>query len=170
MNQTSRRDFGPFLLRLVVGSLFIAHLYWKFAVLLGGLPAWWSGLLKDGYPKFVPAYVLSAEVAGALLLIPGVLTRYVALYAVPMMVGAAEFWWVRKGLLHQGRRGTARGLARAAQPAGLPGRRRLRPCPISWLGSPGPTIQADLRHPGSASRRAPCAPERTQAGFRFAVG
>ena len=33
----------------------------------------------------------------ALLLIPGVLTRYVALYAMPMMLGAAQFWLVRKG-------------------------------------------------------------------------
>jgi putative oxidoreductase len=41
--------------------------------------------------------VLSAEIGGALLLIPGVLTRYVALYAIPMMLGAAQFWAVRKG-------------------------------------------------------------------------
>lgn len=95
--QTSRPDLGPFLLRLLIGSLFITHLYWKFAVLPGGLPTWWGGLVKQGYAQFVPAYVLSAEVAGALLLIPGVATRYVALFAVPMMVGAAEFWWVRKG-------------------------------------------------------------------------
>ena len=95
--ETSRRDLGPFLLRLLIGSLFITHLYWKFAVLPGGLHAWWGGLVKAGYPQFVPAYVFSAEVAGALLLIPGVLTRYVALYAIPMMIGAAEFWWARKG-------------------------------------------------------------------------
>jgi putative oxidoreductase len=53
--------------------------------------------VKSGYPTFVPAYVLSAEFAGALLLIPGVLSRYVALYAMPMMFGAAEFWLARKG-------------------------------------------------------------------------
>ena len=80
-----------------MGSLFIAHLYWKFALLPGGLHAWWTGLIKIGYPELVPAYVLSAELAGALLLIPGVFTRYVAAYAVPMMIGAAQFWFVRKG-------------------------------------------------------------------------
>lgn len=85
------------LLRLLLGSLFIAHLYWKASVLPGGLESWWGNLERAGYPGFVPAYVLSAEVAGALLLIPGVLTRYVALYAVPMMIGAAHFWLVRKG-------------------------------------------------------------------------
>ncbi len=41
--------------------------------------------------------MLSAEFAGALLLIPGVYARYVALYAMPMMVGAAQFWLVRNG-------------------------------------------------------------------------
>jgi putative oxidoreductase len=97
MNETLTRDIGPLLLRALIGSLFIAHIYWKLAVLPGGLPAWWGGLVKAGYPPFVPAYVFSAEIAGALLLIPGVLTRYVALYAIPMMIGAAQFWWVRKG-------------------------------------------------------------------------
>lgn len=85
------------LLRLLLGSLFIAHLYWKVTVFPGGIETWWANLERAGYPGFVPAYVLSAEIAGALLLIPGVLTRYVALYAVPMMIGAAQFWLVRKG-------------------------------------------------------------------------
>jgi putative oxidoreductase len=85
------------LLRILLGALFIAHLYWKFAIFPGGLPAWWANLIKAGYPAFVPAYVVSAEVAGALLLIPGVLSRYVALYAMPMMLGAAHFWLLRKG-------------------------------------------------------------------------
>ena len=96
-HRKSQPDLGAFLLRLLLGALFISHLYWKFSVLPGGLATWWNGLIKAGYPPFVPAYVISAEVACALLLIPGVLARYVALYAVPMMVGAAEFWWVRKG-------------------------------------------------------------------------
>jgi putative oxidoreductase len=93
----SLRAYAPLALRLLLGALFIAHLYWKLAVLPGGLGAWWSGLEKSGYPAFAPAYVLSAEFAGALLIIPGVLTRYAALYAMPMMAGAAQFWLVRKG-------------------------------------------------------------------------
>jgi len=84
-------------LRLLLGALFIAHLYWKLAILPGGLTAWWGNLRTNGYPAFVPAYVLSAELFGALLLIPGVLTRYVAIYAMPMMIGAAQYWLVRKG-------------------------------------------------------------------------
>lgn len=85
------------LLRLLLGSLFISHLYWKLIILPNGVAGWWSTLSANGYPDFVMAYVLSAEVFGALLLIPGVLTRYVALYAMPMMLGAAHFWLERKG-------------------------------------------------------------------------
>jgi len=100
LTQTTQRagsEFALFLLRLLLGSLFIAHLYWKIAVLPGGLLAWRDGLIGNGYPSFVSYYVLSAEFAGALLLIPGVFARYVALYAAPMMIGAAQFWLARNG-------------------------------------------------------------------------
>jgi putative oxidoreductase len=45
----------------------------------------------------VPWYAISAEFVGALLLIPGIYTRWASLYAVPLMIGAAQFWVVRKG-------------------------------------------------------------------------
>ncbi|MDQ0465232.1 putative oxidoreductase [Caulobacter ginsengisoli] len=90
-------ETAALLIRVLLGTLFIAHLYWKLAILPGGLEAWWGNLRAAGYPAFVPAYVLSAEVAGAVLLIPGVMPRYVALYAMPMMLGAAQFWLARKG-------------------------------------------------------------------------
>lgn len=89
--------YAALLLRVTLGLMFIAHLYWKFAILPGGLHTWWSGLTADGYPAFVPWYVISAEFAGALLLIPGIYTRWVSLYILPMMLGAAQFWLVRKG-------------------------------------------------------------------------
>jgi putative oxidoreductase len=90
------------LLRLLLGSLFIAHLYWKFAVFPGGLTRWWGGLASNGYYWFVPWYVLSAEFAGALLLIPGIYACWVSLYALPMMLGAAQFWATRKGFYFTG--------------------------------------------------------------------
>lgn len=89
--------YGALLLRVLLGALFLAHLYWKLAIVPGGIGGWYANLLRNGYPWLVPAYVLSAEFAGALLLIPGVLTRWVALYAVPMMIGAAQFWFARTG-------------------------------------------------------------------------
>jgi putative oxidoreductase len=95
--RTSSAESAVFLLRVLLGALFIAHLSWKLTIFPGGVEAWWNNLINNGYPAFVPAYVLSAEIAGAALLIPGVWARYVALYAVPMMIGAAQFWLERKG-------------------------------------------------------------------------
>ncbi|HEY2178966.1 MAG TPA: DoxX family protein [Caulobacteraceae bacterium] len=84
-------------LRLVIGALFIAHLYWKFAILPSGFAGWWAGFAHNHYPAFVPAYVFSAELAGAVLIAPGLWARWAALYALPMMLGAAQFWLARKG-------------------------------------------------------------------------
>ena len=89
--------YAALLLRLTLGSLFIAHLYWKFAILPGGLQKWWSNFETNGYHWLVPWYAISAEFAGALLLIPGIYTRWVSLYAMPLMIGASQFWLVRKG-------------------------------------------------------------------------
>jgi putative oxidoreductase len=94
--------YAALLLRVALGALFIAHLYWKFALLNGGLPHWWAGLLGAGYPWFVPYYVISAEFVGALCLIPGLYARWAALYALPMMIGAAWFWVGRKGFYFTG--------------------------------------------------------------------
>ena len=89
--------YAPLLLRLTLGAMFIAHIYWKLVLLPGGLERWWASFATNGYPWFVPWYAASAELAGALLLIPGLCTRWVSLYAIPLMVGAAYFWAVRKG-------------------------------------------------------------------------
>lgn len=90
-------SYAALLLRVTLGLLFLAHLYWKFEILPGGVHTWWAGLLANGYPWFVPWYSISAELAGALLLIPGVYTRWVSLYALPLTIGASHFWLVRKG-------------------------------------------------------------------------
>ncbi|HWD67877.1 MAG TPA: DoxX family membrane protein [Caulobacteraceae bacterium] len=97
MNKRTGAPIGALLLRVLLGALFIAHLYWKFFLLKGGLHAWWEGLAMLGYSPVALVYVLSAEFAGALLLIPGICARWVALWAVPMMIGAAQFWLARKG-------------------------------------------------------------------------
>lgn len=97
MNNSKLNSYAPLVLRVMLGLLFIAHLYWKFAILPDGLNGWFSILESSGYPSFVSWYVLSVEFAGALLLIPGVYVRWVSLYAIPMMIGAAYFWATRTG-------------------------------------------------------------------------
>ncbi len=87
--------YGALLLRIVLGTLFIAHLGKKFFVT--GVDVWWLNLHQQGYPDWIIGYTLSVEFAAALLLIPGIYTRLVCLYAIPMMLGAAQYWWARKG-------------------------------------------------------------------------
>lgn len=96
---------GPWallVLRVAIGLLFIAHLYWKFAVLPVGFSGWWAGFAHSHYPWYIPYYVFSAELVGALLIIPGVWARWAALYAAPMMAGAAQYWLARKGFYFVG--------------------------------------------------------------------
>jgi len=90
-------EIAAFLLRVSLGMLFIVHLYWKLAIAEGGFQQWWGNFEKNGYHKLVPYYVVSAEILGAVLLIPGIHTRWVCLYVLPLMIGATHFWYVRKG-------------------------------------------------------------------------
>lgn len=89
--------YAALLLRVTLGLMFLAHLYWKFEILPGGVAKWWSNLSASGYPGFVLWYAISAELAGALFLIPGLYVRWVSLYALPLTIGAAHFWLVRRG-------------------------------------------------------------------------
>src|SRR3954451_3930445 len=59
--------WAALLLRVTLGSLFIAHLYWKFAALPGGLNTWWSNFATNKYPPITPWYCISAEILGAVL-------------------------------------------------------------------------------------------------------
>jgi putative oxidoreductase len=94
---TTTAPYAALLLRPALGLLFIAHLYWKFELLPGGFHRWWANFSTNGYAFFVPWYAISAEFAGALLLIPGIYTRWVSLYALPLTIGASHFWLIRRG-------------------------------------------------------------------------
>ena len=94
---TPGTPFAALLLRVTLGLMFLAHLYWKFKILPGGFHSWSSGLQANGYPRFVLWYAFSAELAGAFFLIPGIFTRWVSLYALPLMLGASHFWLTRRG-------------------------------------------------------------------------
>ncbi len=87
--------YAALLLRVTLGLLFITHIYWKFFVF--GFDLWVTRLHEAGYSTVVVIYVLCAESAAALLLIPGIFTRWVSLFALPLMLGAAQFWLVRTG-------------------------------------------------------------------------
>jgi putative oxidoreductase len=87
--------YAALLLRLVVGALFILHIYRKFVIT--GIGAWSDNMAHNGYPRIVVLYVLVAEFCAAVALPLGLWTRWVSLLAFPLIAGAAQFWLVRKG-------------------------------------------------------------------------
>jgi putative oxidoreductase len=87
--------YAALVLRLTLGLLFIVHLYWKFVIY--GFDPWLNRLHEAGYSTLIVIYVVCAEIAGAVLLIPGIFTRWVSLFALPLMIGASQFWLARTG-------------------------------------------------------------------------
>src|ERR1700723_3817103 len=124
--------WATLLLRVSLGLLFIAHLYWKFVILDGGLDKWWTQFAANGYPAITPWYCISAEFAGALLLIPGIWTRWVCIYALPLILGAAQYWAVRKGFYFT-IGGSELSIVWALM---LVTQARMRPCQLRCLGWP----------------------------------
>ena len=87
--------YAALFLRLSLSFLFFAHIYRKFAII--GFDPWWSGLQKAGYADWMLSYTLVAEFAGAILLLLGIYSRYVSLFAMPVMIALVYHWAVRKG-------------------------------------------------------------------------
>lgn len=80
------------LLRLALGTMFIAHALLKYFVFT--LPGTAQFFASVGFPGFLGYVVFAAELIGGLLLIAGVRTRVVALALVPVLLGAT---WTHAG-------------------------------------------------------------------------
>jgi putative oxidoreductase len=87
--------YAALFLRVSLAFFFFAHIYRKFAVI--GFDTWWSGLTKDGYAEWMLYYTLVAEFAAGVLLLIGAYTRYVSLFAMPVMIAVTYHWAIRKG-------------------------------------------------------------------------
>ena len=95
---------------LLGSSVDVAHLYWKFVIFPGRLHAAWElASFANRYPAFVPALCSFGRVCRRAPAVPGILAL-VALYALPMMLGAAQFWLLRNGFYLQAAARTAAGL------------------------------------------------------------
>jgi putative oxidoreductase len=82
-------DYGPTLLRLSLGVMWIAHASLKlFVFTLPGTVKYFDSV---GFPGFLAYPVFGAEVLGGLALIFGIYARQAALALIPVMAGAA---WV----------------------------------------------------------------------------
>jgi len=87
--------YAALVLRVALSGMFIAHLYRKFMGV--GFAAWWDGLNLAGYADWMLGYTVAAEFAGAVLLLLGIYTRYVSVFALPVMVAVTYHWAIRKG-------------------------------------------------------------------------
>jgi putative oxidoreductase len=92
MNDARLTATAALLLRLSLGTMFIAHALLKYFVFtLPGTAQFFGSL---GLPGVLGYAVFAAELVGGLLLILGVQTRAVALALVPVLLGAT---WVHAG-------------------------------------------------------------------------
>ena len=133
--------YGVLLLRLTLGAFFRAHIYLKFFLYPGGFHQWWDNFAINGYYWFVPWYVVSAEVVGAFLIIPGIHARWASLYALPLMVGAVYFILVRKGFFFASggcEFPVAWAIMLAVQVLAGDGAYALKPSPLPWVSSSEP--------------------------------
>jgi putative oxidoreductase len=88
----SRIAYAALVLRLALGTMFIAHALLKYFVFtLPGNAQFFASL---GLPGFLGYVTFAAELAGGVLLIAGYKTRIVSLALVPILIGAT---WVHSG-------------------------------------------------------------------------
>jgi putative oxidoreductase len=79
-------DHAALILRLALGTMFIAHAMLKYFVFtLPGTEQYFGSL---GLPGFLGYVVFAAELVGGLLLVLGVRVRIVASALVPVLIGA----------------------------------------------------------------------------------
>ena len=92
MIDTRTAPYAALMLRLALGTMFVAHALLKlFVFTLPGTVQFFESL---GLPGVLAYATFAAELAGGLLLIAGVGTRWVAAALVPVLIGAA---WVHSG-------------------------------------------------------------------------
>lgn len=92
MTSTRNSAYAALLLRLSLGTLFIAHAALKYFVFT---PAGTEQFFVSvGFPGFLAYVTIAAELAGGLLLLLGVQARIVALALIPVLLGAT---WVHSG-------------------------------------------------------------------------
>jgi putative oxidoreductase len=93
MSEGRLRSYGVLLLRIALGTMFIAHsvIYMAMTLTLTGTVDFFASL---GLPPWFAYATVLAEALGGLLLILGVQTRWVALALSPILFGAI---WVHSG-------------------------------------------------------------------------
>ena len=94
MTQHRQTEFATFLLRIALGTMYLAHsVVLKFATY--GLAGTAGFFVSVGLPGWLAYVTFLAEAIGGVLLILGVQTRWVVLALIPALFGAII--WVHAG-------------------------------------------------------------------------
>ena len=92
MNESRNAATAALVLRLSLGTMFVAHALLKYLVFtLPGTAQFFASL---GLPGVLGYATFAAELVGGILLIAGVKTRIVSLALVPVLIGAS---WAHSG-------------------------------------------------------------------------
>ncbi|MEP7180712.1 MAG: DoxX family protein [Betaproteobacteria bacterium] len=86
--QAQRSDIAALVLRLALGTMFVAHALLK--VFVFTVPGTVGFFQSIGYPGELAYVTIAAELVGGAMLIAGVYSRWVALALVPIMLGALQ--------------------------------------------------------------------------------
>jgi len=92
MTQTRLTEFAIFLLRVALGLMFIAH-SWLLKLFVFTLPGTADFFVSIGLPGWLAYAVFAFEAVAGILLVLGVQTRWVALAALPVLIGATWAHW-----------------------------------------------------------------------------
>ncbi|MFO1088528.1 MAG: DoxX family protein [Hyphomicrobiales bacterium] len=87
MIDTRTAPYGAFLLRVSLGLMLFAHGFFL-KVLTFGFAGTVGYFESIGYPGFFAYLVIFGEIFGGIALMLGVWTRYVAILALPILIGA----------------------------------------------------------------------------------
>lgn len=91
MTTFNNPHYGALVLRVALGSMFLAHAYLKVAVFtVAGTVGFFESV---GYPGWLAYVIIAAETGAGLLLISGLHARWVALATIPILLGAAQVHW-----------------------------------------------------------------------------
>jgi putative oxidoreductase len=93
MSDDRLRSYGVLLLRLALGTMFIAHSFIYMLMTLS-LPGTAEFFMSIGLPAWLAYATFFAEAVGGILLILGVQARWVALALAPILIGAT---WAHSG-------------------------------------------------------------------------
>jgi putative oxidoreductase len=98
MNGLRTAPYGAFILRVCLGALLIVHFLNKLLIFTpAGTARMFQGL---GLPPALAYLVMFGEITTGTALILGILTRFAALAALPILIGAIVFFHAHNGFAY----------------------------------------------------------------------